>query len=383
MSENNEKPRSKLSKILPYITATAIYLLVSYVRGDATDAQSSSGTTTLTIVIVLLSAIIGLFAQIILSEVGRLICGLLSGYKFVSYNIFFKTMLIKVNGKLKMKKFLSALGNEACMMAPPQPVNELYPYALYLLGSAFMSFLLSGVFLFIFMALKDVFPYAGAVFIPNIAIGLLLGLLDFLPLRIYIIVSAGYYMAAIRGSERVRRANWFYLAAYAKISFGERLKNIHSEWFEFPEEYDFNDPILAKLACLGISRLIDSHDFNEAKILALRFLCNGDKLSKTFIEEVRCELLFLEIIGEACEKRTEDIQRLYTYDLVRHIELFKSNLSKLRLKYAYKRLVLNDSEEAQETLETFNKTCNEFPFAGICESERELIAIVDDLAAEI
>jgi len=42
--------------------------------------------------------VLGIFLQIIVHELGHLICGLLSGYKFVSFRIGSR-MLIKIRGK--------------------------------------------------------------------------------------------------------------------------------------------------------------------------------------------------------------------------------------------------------------------------------------------
>ena len=61
---------------------------------------------------------IGWFLQLIIHEAGPLVCGLISGYKFVSFRVLSYTLL-KEEGKFKVKKF-SLSGTEGqCLLSPP------------------------------------------------------------------------------------------------------------------------------------------------------------------------------------------------------------------------------------------------------------------------
>ena len=90
--------------------------------------------------------------------------------------------------------------------------------------------------------------------------------------------------------------------------------------------------------------------------------------------EFDCELLFLEIIGE---RRQEEIERLYTNELKEYIKASKYMISKIRLQYAYEKLVAQDNPNAEKTLKRFESAAAKYPFAGEVESERELIEIVE------
>ncbi|MCM1504914.1 MAG: hypothetical protein NC127_06940, partial [Muribaculum sp.] len=66
-------------------------------------------------------------------EAGHLVCGLLSGYKFVSFRIFNLTF-IKVNGKTKVKKFSVAGTGGQCLLTPPDLPLEQIPTIWYNAG---------------------------------------------------------------------------------------------------------------------------------------------------------------------------------------------------------------------------------------------------------
>ena len=58
-------------------------------------------------------------------EAGHLVCGLLSGYGFVSFRIFSYTV-IKAGGRLRIKRFAVANTGGQCLMTPPAlPLEEI------------------------------------------------------------------------------------------------------------------------------------------------------------------------------------------------------------------------------------------------------------------
>jgi len=239
-----------------------------------------------------------------------------------------------------------------------------------------MNFIASGIGLALYFLSRDVFLYAAGVFIPFFCIGILFGLTNLLPLKISSLVTDGHIVVSLSKSEQARRAHWLLLTANARKTSGERAKNLPEEWFDFSEDYDFNDAILANVATMGLARLIDAHDFCAAKKLAEKILDKGDKLIGILNNETRCELLFLEIMREPSQERKDEIERLFTPKLKEYIKASKTQLSKHRLMYAYEKLVLLDDEKAEKTLAVFNKICLVYPYAGDCESERELIDMI-------
>jgi hypothetical protein len=316
-----------------------------------------------------------------LHEAGHLIAGLLSGYKFVSFSVG-SFMFIKENGQLKLKRFAIAGAGGQCLMSPPEPVDNTYPFAWYHLGGGLMNLVASGIFLALYFLLRGIFPYAGDVFIPAFGLGVVLAVSNLLPLKIGGLAVDGHSVVSLKKSGQTRQAHWLLLTINARITSGERAKNLPEEWFDFPENYNFNDPIMGNIATMGLGRLIDAHDFCEAKKLAEKILDKGDKLIELLKNETRCELLFLEIISEHSPERKDKTEQLFTPELEKYIKASKTQLSKHRLIYAYEKLVLFDDKKAEKTLAFIHKICTADPYTGDCEGEKELVSIIDSLAIE-
>ncbi|MCL2109543.1 MAG: M50 family metallopeptidase [Oscillospiraceae bacterium] len=375
----NKKKTPKLKTLLPYALGGAIGIAIGllafyggYKAGAAADEGSSLGILLVSLLPAIASLFIGLVLHIILHEAGHLIAGLLSGYKFISFTVG-NIMVIKENGRLKIKRFSIAGAGGQCLMSPPEPTNNTYPFKLYNLGGGLMNFIASGIFIAIFLLTKSN-QYAGDIFITLAAIGVVIGLMNLLPLKIGGISTDGQNIISLTKNEQSRKALWCLLTANARIATGERGKDLPTEWFVFPEDYDFNDAISANLAIMGAGRLIACHEFDQAKALAEKILNKGDKLIGLLKNEAQCELLFLEIITE---KNPDKIARLFTPELEKYIKASKTHLSKHRLMYAYEKLVSEDDEKARKCLETFNKICLTYPYTGDRECEKELIGVVD------
>ncbi|MCL2037280.1 MAG: M50 family metallopeptidase [Oscillospiraceae bacterium] len=375
-----KKTKIKLTSLLPYVLGAALGNIIFFITGRNVGADVSAegvslGMALLNLLPGIVSLFIGVILHIVLHEAGHLAAGLLSGYKFTSFRIG-SVMIIKENGRLKFKRFSIAGAGGQCLMSPPKSIKGEYPFALYYLGGGLMNFIASGIFVAVFLLTKDDFQYAGDIFITLAAVGIILGLINILPLEIGGVATDGHYVVSLTKYEQSRRSSWLLLTANARISSGERAKNLPEEWFVFSEDYNFNDAISGNLATLGVWRLIDCRKFDEAKALAEKIISKGDKLIELLKNEARCELLFLEIITE---KSQDEIGRLFTSELKAYIKASKTHLSKHRLMYAYEKLVSQNDEKAQKCLETFNKICLVSPYASDCESEKELINVVDGL----
>jgi len=386
MDKKRKKAKITFKSLIPYIVGVVIGLFIVIIGGffsgtEETAGDGSLAADMLVLLTIVLSIVMGFILHVILHEAGHLIAGYLSGYKFVSFSVG-SFIIIRQNGKLKMKRFAIAGAGGQCLMSPPEPIDNTYPFILYYLGGGLMNLLASGIFLSLYFLLRDTFSYAGEISIPAFALGVLTGLMNLLPLKINGLVTDGHNAVSLGKNEQARQVHWLLLTANARITSGERAKNLPEEWFDFSENYDFNDAIMANIATMGLSRLIDAHDFCAAKKLAEEILDKGDKLIELLKNEARCELLFLEIIEEPSQERTDKIEKLFTPELEKYIKASKTHLSKYRLMYAYEKLVLHDDEKSKKTLAAFNKICLVYPHTGDCESEKELVSIIDNLAAE-
>ena len=93
--------------------------------------ELSEGLTVLLVSIAVF--LVSLFLLVILHEAGHLAFGLMSGYRFVSFRIFNFTF-IKLDGRLRVKRFSVAGTGGQCLLTPPdKPLSEI-PIFWYHLG---------------------------------------------------------------------------------------------------------------------------------------------------------------------------------------------------------------------------------------------------------
>ncbi len=87
-----------------------------------------------------LSAIIAVPLLVLIHEGGHLVCGLISGYRFVSFRIFNMT-LIKDNGRLRIKRYAIAGTGGQCLLTPPDKPDDKVPVILYNSGGVLANLL--------------------------------------------------------------------------------------------------------------------------------------------------------------------------------------------------------------------------------------------------
>ena len=91
--------------------------------------KMSKGELITGLVVVYISFLLSYFLQIVVHEAGHLVFGLLTGYQYSSFRIG-SFMWVKLDGKIRLKRYsMSGTGGQ-CLMAPPDMVPS--PDILYL-----------------------------------------------------------------------------------------------------------------------------------------------------------------------------------------------------------------------------------------------------------
>ena len=362
---------------------TAVQLLISFLVGAIGGFFAIAFLPSLELQNILAGIILlvlGIVFHIFIHELGHLIAGKMSGYSFVSIR-FFNFAIVNKNGKLISKKFKVVGTAGQCLMSPPKLINGNYPFILYNLGGSLMNF----IFSIIFAAFYFIFPsFSGAwAFCLLAVIGVLLGFLNIFPLNLGI-PNDGHNALNLGRDEVARRAFWSILNVNALMTQGIRLRDIPIDQYFFDNNIDLcdknNNALGICMAILHFERLVDKYEFAEAETFGKNLLSKAINMIDVQKNELRCELLFLELIGE---HNKEEIERLYTADLKKYIKATSTYPSRQRLLYAYTKLFLNETAEAANVLAKFNKTCLSYPFDGEIVRDSELIALVDGLANKL
>lgn len=298
------------------------------------------GTILLEILKAFVFLVIAIYLQIILHECGHLLCGLFSGYKFVSFRIFNFTF-IQEKGKLRVKPFDIAGTGGQCLLSPPDLPVDKTPVTLYNLGGVLMNLLVSLLALVLWVTLSWTFCLYLSIF------GFLFALLNGIPLKIGGIGNDGYNQLLLRRNPSSKRALLMQLRINARIQAGEVPLDLPEEWFS-KEEPDYKDSLQIGYYLMAISRLQDARQWEAAYNLLRNALKHQREIIGIFVKEMICELLYTTLILG----KTEEARRLYTDDLKTYIDQFKKYSStKQRLLFAIALYLENNPDKARAIYE--------------------------------
>ena len=212
---------------------------------------------------------VSVFLEMAIHELGHLVFGLLTGYKFLSYRIG-SFNFIKENGNLKIKRYsLPGTGGQ-CLMAPPE-YSENFRFLLYNAGGAIFNFISSLLFLILFFLFSSL-PFLSSFLLMTVFIAIGLGLMNIVPL---IYGNDGSNIANIRKSEIEKKSFWAQMEMVALQSEGARLKDMPSDVFPVRRKEEI-DGIMSSFALAYYeSYLMDRGQFEDALALSREVLSSS------------------------------------------------------------------------------------------------------------
>ena len=312
--------------------------------------------------------------HIVIHELGHMLCGLMTGYKFSSFRIL-SFMIVKKDDKLQLKSFSIPGTMGQCIMEPPTLINGRMPTVLYFLGGSIMNFLTSLVAIVIMFALKNV-QYIPEIMIYFVVIGILDTLINAIPINSGVLVNDGYNAVAIRKNDRAIYAFWVQLMIQMMISHGVRLKDMPDEWFEIPSDEDNKNVLISAIGVFACNRLMDEHKFEECDKLMEKLLKTSGAIAGIYISLITIERMFIELISQ---NRKNVIDEMYTSEIETFIKSMKTYPPLIRFQYAYALLYEKDENKARDIMNRFNKCSKKHPYPIEIVTEMELIEIVDSI----
>ena len=371
-----KKQNRKTSFIDMLITVAIVIMLgglgfiVGIVLGKSVITENStSGWMSLVVIFVIF--VISFIVQIILHEAGHLIGGLLSGYEFVSFRVGSIT-LIKENGKFAIKKFKIKGTAGQCLMMPKEENYNEAPYILYNLGGILINAIIS-ILAIIMYSLFDFNNIINVVLLSIFLSGVIIVITNGIPMKIGGIANDGYNVIAIGKSTSIKYYLYIQLKVNGLIYKGVRIKDMPVTWFNLEENCDLNNPLVTSIKCLEANYYHDKKEFSKAKECYEDLLNKAPNIMKIYENEIRCELLFYEIIGE---KREDIINKLYTKELKQYIKATDCYITRKRLMYAYSKMIERDLDKANKILNEIEVVKKTYPAKAEVESELEIINLI-------
>ncbi|MFX0547824.1 M50 family metallopeptidase [Hathewaya histolytica] len=371
LEENQTK--DLLSKIGIVVVASIIGGIIGLGSAILMDKSGYNVYSLVQFVLYFILFIAAFMLQIILHELGHLIFGLYSGYRFTSFRIGTLTF-IKEDEKIVLKKFNIPGTAGQCLMMPPDGNSCDCPYVLYNLGGIVMNTLVSCLCLVIYTLLP--MPEIIRAFLYFVAIsGLYDLIMNGVPMKIGGISNDGYNIISIKKDKVVRNSYYTQLMVNGLLYQGVRMKDIPFKYFEIPQGANLNNPMIGVIKCFEGSYYHDRKEFDKAKECFENLLNDAPKLIGLLKNEIKCELLFYEVIGEC---RKEVIDELYTKKLKKYIKATNCFIGRKRLMYAYALIIEKDKAKADKILKEMDKVQKTYPVKSEIESELEIIEFINE-----
>lgn len=279
-------------------------------------------------------------------------------------------MWIKIDGKIKFKRFSLAGTGGQCLMSAPDFIDGKIPYILYNLGGSMANIIVSSISFFLYIQAQNI-PYLSQLLMTISVIGLILAVMNAIPMQLGGIDNDGCNTMSIRKNPGEMLAFWKQLKINSLSTSGERLKNMPEELFVLPEISDMNNSMCSSVAVFAFNRAMDEMDFKKGEQIGNYILQHSEELVSIYRNILAAEMIYCELIGE---NRESKIKEAYTKEFKKFLKLMASTPSIIRMQYAYELLLNKDSAAADSYLAKFESIAEKHPYSAEVEGERELIA---------
>lgn len=323
---------------------------------------------------VMLAMLLSIPFMVITHEAGHLIFGLMTGYKFISYRIF-SAVLLRENGKFKLKKQKIPGTAGQCLMAPPKKKNGYYPYKLYNLG----GILVCGVLSLIPMVISFFFMSGSDLGMPVFVFGFVsfaMNLMNAIPTNGKSMMNDATNLRMANRSIAGREALWNQLEYIHLHSKNIRTADMPESMFFHPHENDLGNTLVQWQPMANIERHEDLGNYEKAQNEAHYILEKAPFLPPIYEDYFKTEIVYLGAILGNDSERVEKYQK----------ELEKRNLAKnsvnsQRAQYAYCKLIKKDAEAIDTALRAFEKKIEKEAYTASKEFERRQMEYIDGLNA--
>lgn len=325
----------------------------------STNALEIAGAT----LIGMAAFIVAIAILIPIHEAGHLACGLLTGYKFVSFRIFNLTF-IKINGRLRVKRFSVAGTGGQCLLTPPDLPLEQIPTGWYNAGGVLANI----VMLLIIMPFLwlDLNPFLFEALIIFCLTDVIIILMNGIPMKFGGIGNDAFNILYLRHNLLSKRALVIQLRSNALIQEGVRPKDMPDDWFKWDTDIDFKNPLAVSIPLMYASRLIDELCFEEAYQKFEELYSHRTDIMQLYVNEIACELTFCAM----ATRREDRAKELLDVKLMKYIETYSKVMSsKQRILSAKAQFIDNDRSKAIEIYNVLEASKDKYLLQGEVKSD--------------
>lgn len=309
------------------------------------------------------SFLLSIFVGIFFHELGHLVCGLLSGYRFVSFRIFNLTFL-RLGGRIRIKRFSIAGTGGQCLLSPPELPLEQIPTMLYNAGGVLANLLL--ILIGVGLLILPLSPLGVEFVVIFILTNLLLVLLNGIPMKLNGVGNDGYNMLYLRANLRSKRALITQLKSNALIQGGVRPAEMPEEWFDSSADIDPKNSLEVSIPLMRASRLVDAMRWQEAYDELDALYSRRDDIIPLLVTEIACELAFCALVTGDNDRA----RQLLDDKLTKYIDTYRKVMSsKLRILCAMALYLDNDRARAMEIYRSLKEKQSDYLLQGEVRSD--------------
>lgn len=341
--------------------------------------------------------------HIVLHEAGHLVCGLLTGYRFLSFRIFSFT-LIKKDGRLQRKKLKVAGTAGQCLLIPPKRNEDgSFPFTLYNLGGGLSNLLFSAIALLLFVPASG---FAAGCLLTFAIAGIFTGIQNLIP-RSMPIWNDGKNLLQAKKSAISCDAFYKQLDLNAKMSNGCSALSFTAAELMPMEGAEPTDLLAVSLIYFRYQQALALEETEAATEILSSLTAHRQQMPTMFVNMIELEEFYQLLLADA---PVEQLAPLFYYTKA---ALFDNatDLSLLRIRYAYERLLspedkallimltskppkklknirlkkapkLNMKLNGDEILEKIHTLAEQHPVVGETVLNLQLLPRIDELAEE-
>lgn len=275
--------------------------------------------------------------QIILHEAGHLVCGLMTGYRFLSFRVF-SIVFIKKDGRILRKKYAIKGTAGQCLMYPPKmKADGSFPYILYNLGGGLSNLLFSMPF--IIVAIQTNHSFTRILIWLWVILGILIAISNLVPMT-FGVQNDGKNLNNMLKSPTMRRIFYLQLKLNSEMSDGKRIQEYSPDLFVLPEDINDTDMLAMYLQMMGYYQQLALNKFDTAKEILSKMVEKIDSYHSTIMNLVEMERLFFMIMEH---RPLEEIAVVYER-FQNAIQSNKTDIGVWRLRYVYETLLTEEEK---------------------------------------
>ncbi len=336
-----------------------------YAVGKVVPKDAPSWKEFIGILLVMITFVVVLVMHIFIHELGHMVCGLISGYKFNSIR-FFGLMIINEDGKLAIRRMSVAGTGGQCSMVPPR-IDGTSPVALFNWGGCIANVITSVVAILVAILCRGMVVFSTILLIFAV-VGIGLAIINGIPFKS--LGNDGYNARTLKDRPQAKVAFEKSLVIMKELGDGKRLRDLPKDYFDYEVgKYELDDNLLASQAAMTLNYHLDCGAYDKVYELSKHLLENVELIDAHKLIAV-AELVTSTLITG---RDKSEVDKVLTKENRKLIKMFEALPSAQRVWYVYELLYNGDKVKADKYKEKFDKKATKYPYKSELQNDIELM----------